>query len=471
MILCSPTVSKVLPTEGSTTLDQLAEAVSAAPQVLGVDDTAELRSVLVPIGENKFVSFVSVLRVGWHCDLAEPDVREAGGIILVAVCFKASEIMNKQQLIEALNAWRPFGNYEMSLTFHDNVNIYRFTSYNDFSVEPLWTPQLTEQTTTNLNRRTRPGPFMHRETAFFAEDLGDAARKWIGDPNLSEQSSLGIYKVFIRDRRAWLKDLKITDEEQLLIDVERTTKADVVLTVSTIELDGRKTVTSQELASTAISMSVPLPLTEIRVYLTDRTGTPYDDFRETTRFRDWRKRSLLSPPPATDPEYQELREALERGESETVEFKKWLPVDRQKPKSFELLKTATAFANHLGGVIYVGVTDDCNVIGCVKQLRTEFSSATATDGDELRKEYAHTLSRLLNQGVSPAPAHIIGWISHAGLPVLRIGIQSKGVLHYVVEDRGIYVRRGASDRIATPEEIEVLTAPRQAKKGGTLPPS
>ncbi len=460
-------MTQVLPNEGSTTLDQVAEAVGAAPSLLGIEDTAELRSVLVPIGENKFVSFVSVLRVGWPCDLKEPIAREAGGIILAAVPFKASEMRSKQHLVEALNGWRPFGHYEMSLTFHDNVNIYRFTSYNDFSDTPVWTLQLSELSTTSLSHRIRPGPFMHPDSRFFAEDVGDALRQWTGDPNLSEQPSPGIYKLFLRDRRAWLKNLSVNDDNELSVEVERTAKSEVMLTLSTTELDGKKTVTTQELPDASFSKTVPMPLTEIRVYLTDRTGKSYDDYRENTLFRDRRRPwSLLNPRPATDPEYQELRDALDKGESETVEFKEWLPVDREKPKSKELLKTATAFANALGGVIYVGVTDDCNVAGCAKQLRKEFTNATTTDLEELRKEYAHTLGRILNEGISPAPAHVIGWINHAGIPILRVGIQSKGVIHYVVEDRGIYIRRGASDRLATPAEIEALSARKQPRKSG-----
>ena len=104
-------------------------------------------------------------------------------------------------------------------------------------------------------------------------------------------------------RRAWLKDLKLNHQSELLLEVERTTKADVVLTVSTTKPDSTKAVTSQDLISTSISMNVPSPLTEIRVYLTDRTGAPYDDYRETTLCKPRRQRSLLNPAPRTEQAY------------------------------------------------------------------------------------------------------------------------------------------------------------------------
>jgi schlafen family protein len=465
-------MTKILPTEGSTTLDLLAEAINAAPSLLGVDDTAELRSVLVPvsIGENRLIAFASVLRIGWPSELTEEIVREAGGIILVAARFTASKILNKQGLVETLNAWRPFGHYETSLDFHDNVNISRFTSFSDWSVEPIWTLHLSEKTTPSLSRVGRTGPFLHADSDFFAENIGDACRQWLLDPTISDVSSQGIYTVTMRDRRAWLKNLKIDHESGYLsVELERKTKSEVILTTITVELDGKKTVNSEEVRGSSFSSPIPLPLTDIRVYLTDRTGISYDDFRETTQYRERRRRSILYPPPALDPEYQELRDALVEGESETVEFKAWLPIDRAKAKSYELLKAATAFANTFGGAIYVGVTDDCEVVGTAQQLRTEFLNSTATDGEALRKEYADTLRRYLNQGISPEPASSVGWITHAGIPILRIGITSKGVLHSIVEDGAIYIRKGARDRKAAPSEIEAIVAKREPKKSGLFP--
>jgi hypothetical protein len=464
-------MTKILPTEGSTTLDRVASAINAAPSELGIEDVAELRSVLVPIGEDKYIAYASVLRVGWPSDLKdEPIVREAGGIILVAVRFTASEILSKQNLLEILNAWRPFGRYDMSLDFHDNVNISRLTSHSEWSVEPIWTLRLSEKSTRSLNRIGRTGPFLHAESDFFAENIADASKQWLHDPTLNDSSNQGIYTVAMRDRRAWLKDLRIDHEsDHLSVELERITKADVFLTVITVELDGGRAVNSAKVPGSSFSTPVPLPLTDIRVYLTDKTGTAYDDFRETTQYREPKRRSILNPPPALDPEYQELRDALEEGESETVEFKAWLPVDRERDKSYELLKAATAFANAFGGVIYIGVTDDCEVVGTAQQLRTEFLNATATDGNELRKEYADTLRRYLNQGISPAPVNSVEWVSHAGIPVLRIQIVSKGALHSIVEDGAMYIRKGARDRKATPAEIEAIVARRQPKKGGSFP--
>jgi hypothetical protein len=337
------------------------------------------------------------------------------------------------------------------------VHIYWRESYSEWNVEPTWVIQLQEKTTTSLNRQLRTGPFLDPESEFFAENIGEAARKWLGDPGIDQSSSLGIYKVVIRDRRAWLKTLMMDlDTGSLSAVVERTTKSKVFLTVVSTELDRKKTTKTQEVSDSSAIVSVPMPLSEIRVCLTDSASEKYDDFKETEQYRTRGRPSILHPPPATDPEYQELRDALDQGESENVEFKMWLPVDRKNKKSDELLKATTAFANAYGGVIYVGVTDDCEVVGTEKQL----------GNDDKRNEYARVVRLILNQGISPAPAHRVSWVNHAGHHVCRIQVLSKGVLHHVVEDRAIYIRRGGSDRRATPAEIEAILAERMSKRGG-----
>lgn len=437
----------VLPTEGSTTLDHVASAIRAASTVLAVEDTAELRAVLVPVTGGQMTCFAGVLRVGWPSQLTdEPIVYDAGGIKLVAVRFQASHVLSKQDLVDLLNSWRPFVHQEVSLDFQDSVNINRNRSRSDWT-EPTWVIDLPEKTSINQYRQGRSGPFLHAESGFFAEDVGDAARQWLGVPRLDQNSRVGVYEVAIRDRRAWFKKLAIDfDAGVLAVEVERHTKSQVYLTVIHTELGGRRTVTSQELTRTSISVPLPLPLTKIRISLGDSTGTEYDGYSETAEYIRPGAKSLLYPPPVVDPEYQELRHALDAGESETVEFKEWLPVNRARRKSYELLKAATAFANGGGGVIYVGVTDDCEVVGTAQQLGT----------DDQRNEYARVLRRLLSEGISPAPANNVNWVTHAGKSVLRIQVSSKGAMHCVAEDGAIYVRRAASDRKATPAEIEAM---------------
>jgi len=194
-------MTKVLPTEGNTTLELLAEAIQACPWNHSAWKTqrASIQSSF-RLGKPSLCAYASVLRVGWPSDLEKATAREAGGIILVAVPFTASDMLTKQALAKAMNGWREHGKSSTRSSFHDNVNIYRHTSYSQgWGIEPLWVCSLQENSTGSLSTRIRSGPFLHAESDFFAEDLGDACRQWLADPGLTENSNPGIYKAIVRE--------------------------------------------------------------------------------------------------------------------------------------------------------------------------------------------------------------------------------------------------------------------------------
>ena len=52
-----------------------------------------------------------------------------------------------------------------------------------------------------------------------------------------------------------------------------------------------------------------------------------------------------------------IAEVIDRGESETTEFKTSLAEWR------DVVKTISAFSNRDGGTLFIGVGDDCNILG------------------------------------------------------------------------------------------------------------
>lgn len=64
-----------------------------------------------------------------------------------------------------------------------------------------------------------------------------------------------------------------------------------------------------------------------------------------------------------------LLKAIAEGEGERTEFKEFVDLPRgkeplaDKDKFMQLLRTAAAFANTAGGTLYVGVSDDCEIVG------------------------------------------------------------------------------------------------------------
>ena len=75
--------------------------------------------------------------------------------------------------------------------------------------------------------------------------------------------------------------------------------------------------------------------------------------------------------------------------------------------------------------------------------------------DQLRAEYAIALRKRISDGIAPSIILETNWIEYAGgQHVCRIKVHgSEQVIHSLEETNDIYVRRGASNRKARPEEI------------------
>jgi len=114
--------------------------------------------------------------------------------------------------------------------------------------------------------------------------------------------------------------------------------------------------------------NVPLkdrPL-QIWLYLLDRDKGDVLDYR--------RVRLSWGRPPSQeevtlDITLDDLREIIQQGESETVEFK--LQAKGRDSSGDEFLKTVVAFANSQGGIILVGVDDNRNVAGVSNASNTK----------------------------------------------------------------------------------------------------
>lgn len=447
-----------LPAQGLAPLAQVARAIQSAPDRLGLPDTSELRSVLVPFADH-FVNFGTVLRVGWDETKAhdEPLVLAAGEIILLSIRFEPSDIAGTTDLTAWLESWRPIAKCRDTLRFHDQVQVQRHASRNAWSLEPCWMATVAADTTEWLNRAAPRGPFLHMESGFFAETIGSAAVQWLGDPNADQSSHIqNSYRIIVRDPRAWLRDLTIADAA-LQVEVAGEVEDAVICVTITTDFLGRSSTTLHRMTNRTFNIGLQLPAQRLQVYLTSPTGAWYDRYDEVSSPRTW-GRAVLSPQrESIDTTYQQLRDALERGESETVEFKAWVPASRAKTKSYDLLKAATAFANNRGGAIYIGVTDDCEVVGTAKQLRQQVRKKRTTDLEGLQNSYAHLLRRVLNEGISPPIEHSMEWLSHAGLNVLRIDVaDGRAKPHQVVENGAIYVRRGGSDKKASVPDLEQM---------------
>ena len=133
---------------------------------------------------------------------------------------------------------------------------------------------------------------------------------------------------------------------------------------------------------------------------------------------------------------------IQKGESTTLEFKK------QLPKGQQVAKTLIAFANTSGGKLVIGVDDRHQLSG--------------VQGDifELQDQITSMVHTLCMPSILPS----IYIENIAGVELLVIEVSRGPLLPYYLKsqgrEQGVYIRLGASNRVASPEYVRQLELQR-----------
>jgi ATP-dependent DNA helicase RecG len=133
---------------------------------------------------------------------------------------------------------------------------------------------------------------------------------------------------------------------------------------------------------------------------------------------------------------------IQKGESQTLEFKE------QLPKGQQVAKTLIAFANTSGGKLVVGVSDDRQLVGIQDDIF------------ELQDQITSMINELCMPNILP----YIYIENIQGIELLVIEVSRGSLLPYYLKPQGkaqgTYIRLGASNRVASPEYIQQLELQR-----------
>jgi len=130
---------------------------------------------------------------------------------------------------------------------------------------------------------------------------------------------------------------------------------------------------------------------------------------------------------------QDLEQVIQMGESEMLEFKRDIPAKKE-----DIAVAATGFANLRGGTLLIGVGDGCEIVGC------------RLDKPKDR------IAQILRSYCDPPLPVSIEEVSIRDLPIIVITVPEGRDKPYAVKDRGIYIRSGATTRIATRYEVDEM---------------
>lgn len=136
-----------------------------------------------------------------------------------------------------------------------------------------------------------------------------------------------------------------------------------------------------------------------------------------------------------------LESALENGESEVVEFKRGLPAKDKK-----VMKTVVAFANGRGGRIIFGVDDKTReVLGVA---------------DDDRARLQDLVTDMISDTCAPQIFPSFSWVSLRGKALFVVEVPASSQTPYYIRsegvEKGVYVRVGATTRVASAEKVKEL---------------
>jgi hypothetical protein len=135
---------------------------------------------------------------------------------------------------------------------------------------------------------------------------------------------------------------------------------------------------------------------------------------------------------------------LGKGEGDQIEFKPF--ISPNNPKETEIVDTVIAFANTLGGRIYVGVKDrDASPQG-VKELLKTFRGS----GNKALTAQAERLRWLITNRIVPTPRFRIEENRAFDHPIVTITVERSSTIHYERGSNEVWVRRGGSNERPKP---------------------
>jgi hypothetical protein len=450
----------ILPDSGQIMLPELVEAIRSAPAELFIRPEVSARALLIERNKDDWVNFATVLRVGLQED-AQPVEHRLKKIRLLAFRLSAASIVD---LLSFQDALRLTGRSDggSNEEFQNTTYVYREYSGNPYThSEPCWRLDISGKTSGITDVALPNGPFLGTSFGFQARSVAEAAAKWFNDPSLKEASNTrNIYRVVLPDRRAFISALNATKNE-MRVGITQNLKGELYCTYHAIDIDGAPDEGIVPVMDGWASVGFKRSVRALEIDLFDANSQCFDRYHENEFRGSWGKTFFNEDARLADPKYGDLRRALDQGESEHVEFKPYIALSPRNPKARELLQTAVAFANARGGSIYIGVTDDAEVIGIdTNALNASLGSSVGGEALALRDEYARLVRSVLTQGVTPPLEITVEGITHAELWVLRVGVKAGTQTPYaIVEDGDIRIRRAGTNRKPTPTELRQLLRP------------
>lgn len=287
----------------------------------------------------------------------------------------------------------------------------------------------------------------------FYPNLHEAVKDWLALPIFQENGDFrkGEIILLLPETRAYFEDA-IPQDNSIDLCIAGAEADNLSLEVTGAWWDDAGIHHFSEcVASGRALLHVPAEAKRLDYVLVDSDGTVYDyqqetEFHHTGLGRSHKKRneSTLA---------NIVRRACHAGEGPEIEFKPFIRPGNDK--LYEVVKTVVAFANTSGGRIFLGINDGCELEGIHKSL-AELTKGKVDEAacirylgemrgkirDELRNDVQMDFHQVSIDGC---------WIA-----VIEVSEAKEKPVTTRREEQSLYIRRGASNTKAYPEEWRAI---------------
>jgi hypothetical protein len=260
----------------------------------------------------------------------------------------------------------------------------------------------------------------------------DVVRNWIGVKSAGDSDGRnGRLLLFLPTFSARLEQLTFSDEMLMV----KSSSQECTFWISVLATDGRTTVReTQKLAASHQFQLMENP-TSLQVFITNEHGDIVDTFSEEERWSS-RERVIYAGAYFS----RETMDTIRRGETDTVEFKEFIRLEDKK-KTADIVKAVISLANTAGGTLFIGVTDDAEIVGVDRNAPNDRQKASTFESD-----YFTGIRKLLQEKLNRIPTieYRSEKIGDKTVFVVRIH-EGAAKPYFNVQTNECFIRRGASD--------------------------
>lgn len=295
-------------------------------------------------------------------------------------------------------------------------------------------------------------------------DVYEATKHWSGlrQHFLDSDDRNSAILFLLPENRAYLSGGTLNEDNSLVVTAQGTSIPGREMQLQgAVWSDGHIRHLSCESTMGHFKFDLPHGADRLELYLMDAEGEVYDVHKESNTWAHGRKFLQHSVTAANTA----LMKAIETGEGTQIEFKAWVSLGKNikengdMNKLGEIVKTVASFSNTEGGQIFIGIDDNCQIVGIDDELPKWAKRAFS---DESLQTYIGALRSAINDHILGEASFNISPISSTSGHVIVINVNRASTLPISIKsDDILWVRRGASNQKVAPVDWrKTITASR-----------